>query len=244
MLQTEVKSKMNALKKRLQREPAFPDGSPSRRTIMGTSQIATQACHFCPEGADGHRGRRLTAALGQHGQHQRLNHLVSWALWVFTSAGSHLQQAYGKRGQQTQQADQAINALQLPFFNATPTFEALMIVLNQPPVLIPVHTLPGVFKRDGGNRGHQDPFQRLLSFWSLLFPDAKDPHRHGVLARARLMARWQERHVPKGKLQLGRTARATMPGGNLERTARLARKGSCLRQRIADLVLALLHTPI
>ena len=35
-----------------------------------------------------------------------------------------------------------------------------------------------------------------------------------------------------------------MPGRNLERTACLARPGSCLRQRIADLVFARLHAPI
>src|SRR5229473_6776613 len=59
ILQTEVKSKMSTLKKRLQREPAFPDGSPSRRPIMGACQIATQACHLRPEGAarDGRRPR-------------------------------------------------------------------------------------------------------------------------------------------------------------------------------------------
>src|SRR6266852_4063819 len=34
---------MNALQKGLQREPAFPDGSPSWRPIMGAGQIATQA---------------------------------------------------------------------------------------------------------------------------------------------------------------------------------------------------------
>jgi hypothetical protein len=119
-----------------------------------------------------------------------------------------------------------------------------MIVLDQPPVLIPFDPLPGLFKRDGGHRGQQNPFQRLFCISRLLFPDANDPHRHGVLARARLMAGWQERHLPKGKLQLGRTRLATMPGGNLERTARLARPGPCLRQRIADLVFALLHTSI
>jgi hypothetical protein len=48
ILQTEVKGKMSALNKRLQREPAFPEGSPARRAIMGASQIATQACHLCP----------------------------------------------------------------------------------------------------------------------------------------------------------------------------------------------------
>src|SRR3989454_2463989 len=128
ILQTEMKSKVNAFKEGLQREPAFPNGSPSRRPIMGTSQIATQAGDFRPEGADGHRGRRLSRALGHHRQHQRLNHLVSRALWFGTRISTYLQQAYGKRGQQTQQAHQAINGLQLPLLNATATFEALVIV--------------------------------------------------------------------------------------------------------------------
>jgi hypothetical protein len=48
ILQTEVKSKVNALKQRLQREPAFPDGAPARRAIMGACQVATQARHFRP----------------------------------------------------------------------------------------------------------------------------------------------------------------------------------------------------
>ena len=43
ILQTEVKSKMSALKKGLQQEPAFPDGSPARRTIVGTCQIASHS---------------------------------------------------------------------------------------------------------------------------------------------------------------------------------------------------------
>ena len=53
----------------------------------------------------------------------------------------------------------------------------------------------------------------------------------------------QERHLPTGKLELGRTCLATMPGGNLERTTRLARKGASLRKLIADLCLAFLHAP-
>jgi hypothetical protein len=48
MLQTEVKSKMSALKKRLQKEPAFPNGSPAGRAIMGACQIATQAGYLRP----------------------------------------------------------------------------------------------------------------------------------------------------------------------------------------------------
>jgi len=115
---------------------------------------------------------------------------------------------------------------------------------NQPPMPIPVDPLPGLFKRRGGNRGQQDPFQRLLSFGSLLFPHANDPNHHGVLACTRLIAGWQERHLPKGQLHLGRTCLVPMSGGNLERTAGLARPGPCASQSIADLFLALLHTPI
>src|SRR6266516_4446272 len=197
ILQTEVKNKMSALEKRLQREPAFPDGSPSWRTIMGARQIAPQACHFRPEGAHRHGQRRPASALGQHGQHHRLNYLVSRALWVFPSAGTHLQQAHGQRGQQTQQAYQAINGLQWPLLNATPTFKALMIVLDQPLMPIPVHSLPRLFERRGGNRGQQDPFQRLLAFWGLLFPHTNDPHRQRLLARSWLMAGWQSVICPK-----------------------------------------------
>jgi hypothetical protein len=59
------------------------------------------ACHLYPEGAQGHAERRPARALSQHCKHQRLNHLVSWAIWFFTSAGTNLQQAHGQRGQQT-----------------------------------------------------------------------------------------------------------------------------------------------
>ena len=152
---------------------------------MGTSQIAIEACDFRPEGADGHSGRRLSRALSHHRKQQRLNHLVSRALWFGTRVSTDLQQAYGKRGQQTQQADQTVNGLPLPFFNATPTFEALMLVLTQPPMSIPLDPLPGLFKRRGGDRGQQDPFQRLLAFWCLLFPDTHDPHGQGLFARSR-----------------------------------------------------------
>ncbi len=55
------------------------------------------------------------------------------------------------------------------------------------------------------------------------------------------MAWWQERHLTKGKLEQGRTPLTTMSGGNVERTAHLARLGPCAHQRILDLVFALLH---
>jgi hypothetical protein len=130
ILQTEVKIQMSALKKGLQREPAFPDGSPTGRTIMAACQIATQARDLRPEGPHRHGGRRVTRTLGQDGQHQRLNHLASRALGVEPRVSTDLHQAYGQRGQQPQRADQPVNGLQLPFFNATATLEAVMIVLN------------------------------------------------------------------------------------------------------------------
>jgi hypothetical protein len=101
ILQPEVKSKMSALKQGLQREPAFPDGSPARRTIMAACQIATQACDLRPEGPHRHGRRRVTSALGQHCQHHRINDRRRRTLWFGTRAGTSLQQAHGKRRQQT-----------------------------------------------------------------------------------------------------------------------------------------------
>src|SRR6266700_1206658 len=244
ILPSEMKRKVNAFQECLQREPTFPNGSPSRRTIMRTSQIATQARDLHPEGTDSHRSRRLSRALGHYRQQQRLNHLVSRALGLGTRIFTDLHQAYGKWGQQPQQADQPVNALQLPFFHATPTFDALMIVLHEPALSIPRDPLPGLFQRCGGPRGHQDPFQRLLASGSLFFPDANDPHRHGVLARSWLIAWGQERHLPTVKLQLGRTCLAPMSGWNLKWMTGLTRPRSCLRQRVRDLCFILLHPPI
>src|SRR2546423_3764599 len=78
--------------------------------------------------------------------------------------------------------DQTVNARPLPFFHAIPTCEALVIVLDQPTVSIPVHPLPGLFKRRGRNRGKIHPFQRLLGISRLFFPDANDPHGQRLLA--------------------------------------------------------------
>jgi hypothetical protein len=44
---------------------------------------------------------------------------------------AHLNQAHGKREQQTQQADDAINALQWSLFDTTAAFKALVTVLYQ-----------------------------------------------------------------------------------------------------------------
>jgi len=84
-LHLEVKSELNALKECLQAKPAFPDGSPSSWPIMRASKIATHASHECPERANRHGCRRLLKVLGDHCEHQRLNHLGRWTLRVFTS---------------------------------------------------------------------------------------------------------------------------------------------------------------
>jgi hypothetical protein len=74
------------------RQPAGPSCVRARR--------ATQTSEFPPEGAHRHAGRRLPPTVGHHRQHQRLNHLMSWALWFGTGVATNLQQAHGKRGQQ------------------------------------------------------------------------------------------------------------------------------------------------
>src|SRR5258706_10848332 len=101
-------------------------------------------------------------------------------------------------------------------------------LLPEPTIPIPVYPLPCLFERRGGHRGQQKPFQRLLCISRLLFPDTNDPHGQGFLAHSRLLAWGQERHLPKGQLELRPTPRVTMPGGNLERSARLTRPGECL----------------
>ncbi len=121
---------MSALNQRLQKEPTLPDGSPSRRAITTACQIAAQSGHFCPEGAQGHSCGRAARALSQYSQRQRVNHLIRRTLRILASVLTYLHQAHGKRRQQTKQTDQALNTLPLPFLDATPAFETLVIVLN------------------------------------------------------------------------------------------------------------------
>lgn len=113
-LQLEVKSELNPLKKCLQGKPALPDRSPSRRTIVGTCQIASHTCHLHPKSTQRHAHRRVTRTLSQHSKRHRLNQLGCKAFWVLASVGTYLQQAHGKRRQQPQQTYQAVHRLQLP----------------------------------------------------------------------------------------------------------------------------------
>ncbi|GHO61316.1 hypothetical protein KSC_002080 [Ktedonobacter sp. SOSP1-52] len=115
---------------------------------------------------------------------------------------------------------------------------------DQPALPIPVHTLPCLFERRGGNRGQQDPFQRFFTFRSQFFPDADDPDGQGVVARLRLIAWGQEGHVSEGKLNLGRTRFVSMPSWHLQRTALLTWKGAGAIQRRRDLFLVRFRAPI
>ena len=133
-------------------------------------------------------------------KHQRLNHFVSRTLFSSRAEPRTCNKRTASGDSKPEPPDQAVNRLQLPFFHATATFEALVIILDQPPMPIPVHTLPCLFECRGGDRGQQDPFQRLLGISRMLFPDADDPQGQGLLACSRLIAWWQECHLTKGKL--------------------------------------------
>lgn len=119
------------------------------------------------------------------------------------------------RRQETQQAYQLLNVLQLSLLDATATFETLVIVFHQPEICIPVSSLPGLCQ--GRGRGQQKPFQWFLAFWCLFFPDPNDPHAHGLGTSTRLIARWQERHRSKCQVQLRRANLTAMSSSLLER---------------------------
>src|SRR6266568_2141113 len=67
------------------RQPGGPSWERGRR--------ATQACHFRPKRTHRHGSRRVSRALGQHGQHQRINHRIGRTLWVFTRGRTNLRTA-------------------------------------------------------------------------------------------------------------------------------------------------------
>ena len=84
ILQTEVKSKMNALNKCLQGEPALPQGFPARRAIRPAGLVATHACHLRPEVATGQGLARLASACSDDRQRFGVNHLCCWLIWGLT----------------------------------------------------------------------------------------------------------------------------------------------------------------
>ena len=136
---------MNALKQSLQREPAFPDGVPSWRSIAAPRKARRPDEPLLSEiRSKSHRPRRETTSLGQDSQQERFNDLIGRALWVLTRCLPHLHQAHGKGRHQAQQAHEALNTLQLAVFKTAATFQTLMILLDQPGMGIPLHSLPGI----------------------------------------------------------------------------------------------------
>ncbi len=84
ILQTEVKSKMNALNKGLQGEPALPQGFPARRAIRLAGLVATHACHLRPEALTAQGLGRLASACSDDRQRFGFNHLCCWVIWGLT----------------------------------------------------------------------------------------------------------------------------------------------------------------
>ena len=120
---------------------------------------------------------------------------------------------------------QAINARPLPLFDATATFEAVMRVFHQTSMSIPLDPL-GILVQASwwAPWVTKIPVLRLLATRRACSSQTRITYIvTGSLPARGACARWQERHLPTGKLELGRTRLATMPGGNLERTARQAR---------------------
>ena len=175
---------MNALKQGLDAEPPFPQGFPAGRPITSASQIASQLCDGFPEGSRRHPCRRLTCLCGNNGKQIGFDGLVSRTLRFPSGKVSQLQQTHGQGRQQPQQPYQALSALDLALFQPASRFETLMILLHDPAVLIPPDALPGLLERRRGDRGQQNPLQRLFSGGSLLFPDPNHPHlERGALVR-------------------------------------------------------------
>src|SRR5712692_1707202 len=218
ILQTEVKSKMNALNKGLQVKPAFPQGFPARWAIRLAGLIAAHACHLRPEAAPGQSQGGLTSACSDDRQRFGFNSLCGWEIWGRSRQIAQLQQAHGYRRHQSQQADQTIGTLHLSLFDPTARFEALMIVFNRPATARPVGPRPCLFTGSHRDRGEQDPLQGLFAFGGLFFPNPHHPDRHWCqLGEKGIMAGRQWREVDPGQMQQSGTGFALMTGWHVER---------------------------
>ena len=141
---------MNPFEQGLDIEPAFPQGFPARGTAATPSQVASTAGDGVPTLLCGQYGGRY---LGQqcHDLHQvGRQDLACHALGRLARHRPQLQQAHGRRCQQSQQAAQGLVTLQLTLLNAAAGFETLMIVLHDPTRTIPVHPLPRLRQGRGG----------------------------------------------------------------------------------------------
>ena len=126
----------------------------------------------------------LTGLCCHKGEQVCIEDLVSRTLRLTAGQIPQVQQTDCQWRQQPQQADQTVSALDLTRFETAPRFETLVVVFHDPAVLIPPDALPGLLKRRRGDRGHQDPFQRLFAGGCLLFPDPDRPPLRAVLCRS------------------------------------------------------------
>jgi hypothetical protein len=136
-----MRSQMNALKQRLDAKPAPPQGFPTGRTIAMAGQIAPHLGNGLPEGSSGHQSGSLTSLYCHNDEKIRIEDLAGGTLRLSTRNISQLQQADGQWRQQAQQADQTGGARPLALFETASGFETLVIVLHDPAVLIPSHSL-------------------------------------------------------------------------------------------------------
>src|SRR5215471_13962946 len=134
MLPTELRSKANSFQKWWQKEPPLQDGcaipeahhacvkgDPPRRATSLQKVPTVIVAGACPD-----RWATTESLTGS---------ITSCAGRVFLGSrgGTDLQQPHRKRGQQPQQADQALHTLHLSLLDATATFEAVVRVFDQPP---------------------------------------------------------------------------------------------------------------
>ena len=235
---------MKALKQGLNPEPSRPQGFPAWRAIAAASEIATQTGNLSPEDLGRHVGRIKARLGGNHGEQVSFDHLTGWPIWTAPGDISQLQQANGDGRKQPQQTEEPFHRLELALLKATPGFEALMIVFDDPAMTVPVGSLPRLLKGGSGQGGQQDPLQWLHAFRGVFFPETKHPQREGLLLRPWLVSRWQQGHRPKGQVQVGRASRSCMTGWNLERTTLLAWPCSGLIEQVANLFVLILGSSI
>jgi hypothetical protein len=68
ILQTKMRSQVNALKQRLDTKPTFPQGFPTERTLALAGQIAAHLCHGFPGSSCGHQRGSLISLCCHNGE--------------------------------------------------------------------------------------------------------------------------------------------------------------------------------
>src|SRR5260370_29693276 len=133
---------MDAVEQSLNVEPPFPQGFPARWPVPFASQVAAIAGNSVPTALGGQLGSWHLGQGGDDLHEVSRQDLARQLLGTLPSSRAQLQQPYRCGGQQTQQAAQALVALQLALLHPTARFQALMIVLDDPAGAIPRHAFP------------------------------------------------------------------------------------------------------